>query len=142
VVELKLTAEQRRLVDEYTEVRARVMAWRPAVNPDAARFGELEAQLLAMAAGIEADQSAILKGNRSTVPVTECERKRTIIKIPSLFRLLGTGWVSENCKPTLKAIQKALTKEQLAKYVSESRSGPRTLGEPVTSAPTERTAAA
>ncbi len=34
-------------MDEYVTVRARVMSWRPAVNPHAARFAELESALLA-----------------------------------------------------------------------------------------------
>ena len=142
MTDLKLTAEQRRLVDEFSEVRARVIAWRPAVNPDAARFAELNQQLVALAANMDPAEATVLKGYRFLVPVSACERKRTIVKIPALFRKLRAKWVAEHCKPTLTAIEKALSKEDLVRYVEESRSGPRSLGEPAAVTSVPKTAAA
>ena len=41
MIQPKLTRAQRLELDEYAQVRANVMAWRPPVNPHEARFEEL-----------------------------------------------------------------------------------------------------
>jgi hypothetical protein len=127
----KLTPEQRRLVDEYVEVRAKCLAWRPAANPHVSRFAELQVAILAWFEKQDPEDQILAKGNKFSLPVGAKERKRTIVRIPELFRRLGMKWVAEHCKPALGALEKALPKDELAKYVEESRTGPRSLGEPV-----------
>lgn len=131
MIEAKLTPEQRKLVDEFAEARQRCMAWTPAVNPHAARRQELEKLILSWFENSEAAEPIIAAGNRYTVPVSIRENRRTLILIPKLLKRLGQKWVVENFKPTLTSIEKALTKEELQKYMNEERSGPRTIGEPV-----------
>jgi len=140
MIEPKLTPDQKKLVDEYTEVRAKCMAWKPAVNPDAARYAELQKELLSWFEGEKGDERkapALLKGTRFTVPVAARENKRTIIQIPKLLKRLGTKWIHENFKPTLKSIETVLTPVEMKKFVTEENSGPRTLGEPVSAVATK-----
>ena len=127
----KLTAEQRKLVDEFREVRARYLAFKPNVNPDAARYAVLEETILGWFAGMKGDEVILAKGDKFSVPISACERKRTIKNIPALLKRLGTAWVKEHFKPTLKDLTKALDEKELAKFVDETRTGPRTVGEPV-----------
>lgn len=135
MIEAKLTPEQRKIVDEFAVVRQRCMAWTPAVNPHAARRQELEKLILSWFENSEAAEPIIAAGNRYTVPVSMRENSRTLVLIPRLLKRLGQKWVVENFKPTLKSIEKALTKEELAKYVQEERSGARSIGEPVQNQP-------
>jgi hypothetical protein len=131
MTELKLTPDQRKEIDEYVEVRAKCMAWQPAVNPFAARLAELEPKLLAMAESLDAKEASVLHGNKYVVPISGRERKRTILQVPKLFKKLGMKWVVANCKPTLKAVEKALSAKEFKAFVSEEQTGPRNLGEPV-----------
>ena len=132
MVEPKLSPDQRKLVDEYVEVREKCRAWRPEVNPNAARLAELQPLLIALAGSTDPERPLTLKGKKHVVPVSRCELRRTILRIPALFRRLGAKWVAEHCKPTLTALEKSpLSPEELASFIHQDRTGPRTLGEPV-----------
>ncbi|HLJ77864.1 MAG TPA: hypothetical protein VKT75_10660, partial [Acidobacteriaceae bacterium] len=137
VQNLPLTSEQRKLVDEYVQVRTQYRAWKPDVNPHTARFIELQQVLAGLGEVLNPEDSGILTGNKFVVPVSARERRRTIVRIPQLFRKLGGKWVAENCKPPLAALEKSLSEKDLAKFVEESRTGPRNLGEPVAIAATK-----
>jgi hypothetical protein len=140
MIEPKLTPEQKKLVDEYAEARLKVMAWKPEANPHAARFEELNSLILTWFENEKADEAILARGNRYTVPVAAREKKRTILRIPQLFKRLGSKWVAENVRPTLKAIEKALSPEEMKKFVLEERTGPRSLGEPVVHSATAKVA--
>ncbi len=130
-----LTAEQKRLVDEYVEVREKWKSWQPPVNPHAARFAELKVRILGWFEKEPADVAFIAEGKSFKLPISARERKRTLKNLPALLRKLGQKWIAENCMPTLGAVEKAIPAEKLSLYIDEERSGPRNIGEPVRCAP-------
>jgi hypothetical protein len=133
VIEPKLNPDQRKLVDEYVEVRKHCAAWKPSVNPHAARLAQLEPLLTEMAGfnPVQAKETFVLRGDQFVVPLSARRLKRTILQIPKLFKLLGTKWVAEHCAPTLTDLEKSsLTEKQLKSFILEEQSGQRTLGEP------------
>ena len=133
MIEPKLTPEQRKLIDEYVEVRARCQAWKPETNPHAARFEVLDELIPTWFSKLDAAEAILAHGNEFSVPFSACERKRKLKPkaIPALLKRLGTKWIQARFKPTFKDLEKTLTAEELAKYVTESRTGPRNPGEPV-----------
>ena len=122
------------LADEFGDVRLRFMAWRPEVNPDAQRYYDLSTQLLARQEGKPAAEQLLVEGLKWAVPISACEKKRTITKPVALFRRLKK--LSEKrflalYKITLGAIDKAIPDpKERARYVSEERTGPREIREP------------
>lgn len=127
---LKLTPAQKQVVDEYVEVRQRMLQWRPQVNPDAQRFQELEDLILSWCAKKPATKRLILEGSTHVVPVSPCENKRVVINLPGLLKKLGSTKFVAIAKVTLKAIERVIPKEQRKLYIRESRNGPREIGEP------------
>ena len=119
------------LVDEYAEVRQRVLAWKPNVNPDAKRYAELHEQILAAAAPKPAEEGVVLEGKLWRVPVSPQENESTIKSIPALQKRLGLKWFLENAKITLAAVRKAIPKEKLGLYILTERTGAREVQEPV-----------
>ncbi len=129
----KQREEEAALIDEFVEVRAKYKAWAPAVNPHLLRFQVLSATLLQIANRQDAAAAPILDGVKYKVPVTACERVRSFIDLPRLVKKLGgLKWLLANVKPTLAAVDKAIPDlAERSKYISETRSGGRTIGEPV-----------
>jgi len=119
------------LVDEYVEVRAKVLAWKPNVNPDAARYAELHAKMLEAATKARADQAVVLEGKLWKLPITHQEQQSTIISIPALQKKLGLKWLLENCSVTLAKVRKAIPRNKLADYILTERTGNREVQEPV-----------
>lgn len=123
------------LADEYAEVRLRMMAWKPNVNPNAQRFGELATELVARQAGKPAAEQIIVEGERYIVPISPRENKRTVTKPVALYRRLkklGEKKFLALYKITLGAIDKAIPDaKERARYVKEERTGPREIREPV-----------
>lgn len=127
----KLTPAQRKLVDEYAEVREKVAAWQPAANPHAARLAELTKAIIEFTDEQPADEEVLLAGNRFRVPVGMKRVSREIVNLPKLFKRLGRAWVEEHCKPNLGDLDKALTPEERQPFIVESRSLSRIVGKPV-----------
>lgn len=128
----KLSPSLRKLVDEYADTLNKVAAWKPAVNPDVARLAELSAQITQLTDTKPADEEIVLVGYRFQIPVGMKRIRRTIVRIPQLFRRLGMAWVQEHCAPSLGDLDKALTENERAQYVQESRALSRIIGKPVT----------
>jgi hypothetical protein len=127
-----LTSQQKAvLIDEYVECRERVKAWKPNVNPHAQRYLELQSLILAWYEKSPAEKSAVAEGNSYRLPISARENKRTVVNLAGLVRKLKLSWLLENCKVTLKAIEKAVPKEKLPLYIHEELAGPREIGEPV-----------
>lgn len=137
----KLTPPQRRLLDEYAELRAKVASWKPPANPDAARLAELSTQVLALADQQPADAEVLLVGNAFSVPVGMKRVKRSIVNLPKLFKRLGRAWVETHCQPSLGDLDKAeLTAEEKAEFVNESRELSRIIGTPAMALPKRKAA--
>jgi len=138
-----LTPARKALVDEYKRVRDKVEAWRPAVNPHAARHAEIEAEILSWVEDEAADQEILLVGNTVNVPISARRKRHTIIHLPQLFKKLGLKWISEHCKPTLGDLKKSpLPPQVLEKFIKETQDGGRTIGEPVVAQPNSKAVAA
>lgn len=136
----ELTPSQRKLVDEYVEAREQWKSWQPAVNPHAARYEQLKAEILTWFAERPANHAFIAQGDSFTLPISPRENKRNVINTLKLVRTLGLKWVAENCKPTLTAIEKALSPEKREQFITESREGPRSIGEPARVAAVQKAA--
>lgn len=123
------------LADEYSEFRARMMAWKPNVNPDAQRFSQLGTELLKRQEKEPAEKQIQVQGERYIVPISARERKRTIVAPIGLYRKLkklGEKKIVALYKITLAAIDKAIPDEkERGRYVHEDRTGSREIGEPV-----------
>jgi len=127
----KLTPAQRKTIDEYAEVRASAAAWRPAVNPHAARLAELQKHVMDLADLQPADAEVLLVGRRFSVPVGMRRIKRTIINLQQLWNRLGKEWMLKHCAPSLGDLDKALEPEDRAHFIDEERTLSRIIGEPV-----------
>ena len=121
------------LVDEYAEVRQRMMALEPNVNPDAQRFDELEAEVLERAKPVEAEKSIIMHGQRFTLPVSPRRKVRTMLAdaLPKLLKKFGRDKFLAACTLPLGAVDKLVPADERKKYLKEAFTGPRIIGEPV-----------
>lgn len=119
------------LVDEYCDLREKMKAWRPALNPHAARFAELGSLILASADPLPANRPIVAAGARWTLPITARRIQRSVINLAGFFRVVGRDRYLELCSPTLASVEKEIPAEQRAKYIVEAQTGHRTLGEPV-----------
>lgn len=132
-----LTTEQKKLVDEYQQVRERCMAWKPNVNPDAARYQELQAAMLELCAAEAPDQAVVLEGNLYDLPISMRENRREIKDRHMLWRrikrLLGgtDKKMAGVYKITLGQIDKILPSDEHEKFLIQERTGPREIQEPV-----------
>lgn len=128
------------LADEYAEVRLRMMAWKPNVNPDAQRFGELAEELLSRHVDEAAEKQIQVQGERFVVPISPRQNKSSIVDRLALYkrirRLVGVEKMVEYYSITLTAARKLLSKTEQAKYIREERTGRREIGEPVMKAGT------
>jgi hypothetical protein len=130
----KLTSAERKLVDEYSEMRGKASLWVPPVNPHAKRLAELEKQLVTITDKQPADADLVLCGSRYSVPVGPKRIKRTIENVGELFDRLAPEWIRMHCIPNLGDLDKVLkgfTPEDRAKFISESRELSRTIGAPI-----------
>jgi hypothetical protein len=117
------------LVDEYCDLGQLMKAWRPNVNPHAARFFQLETLILAHYE--KAPKEAIIaKGTRYVLPVSARRMKRWAINLDRFFKTIGKARYIELCAPTLGAIEHEIRKDKRALYIAEDQTGNRTLGEP------------
>ena len=128
---LPLTAEQRASVDEFARVRQLCLAFQPNVNPHAARFAALEAELLIWCEGVDPEQPVVLEGEHFQVPVSRQEWQRRPKNIRKLFNAVGVTKFLAACSMTLTSIRKLIPKGEQGDYISETRTGPREIGEPV-----------
>jgi hypothetical protein len=136
----KLTPAQRKLIDEYAETRAKVAAWKPAVNPHAARLAALVVEITKLTDREPADEEVLLAGYHFSVPVGMKRIKRTIVRLKQLFRRLGSEWVEEHCQPNLGDLDKALAPEERSEFVEESRELSRIIGVPLAAQPKTKAA--
>ena len=136
----KLTPAQRKAIDAYVAARASYSAWRPAVNPHAEALAEGEKLILDLTDKQDAKDEVLLVGYRFSVPVGPKRIRRTLIKIPALFKRLGKQWVQKHCAPSLGDFDKALEPDERALFVKEERVLSRIIGEPVQAAPISKVA--
>ncbi len=122
------------LADEYAETRLRMMAWRPEVNPDAQRFGDLGDELLRRQEDKPADQQIIVDGAVYRVPISPRENRTSIVDPLAVYRIVrreGVGAVLRAYTITLAKIRKVLSEAQQEKCLKTERTGPREIREPV-----------
>jgi hypothetical protein len=119
------------LVDEYCDLRERMKAWRPEVNPIAARYAEVSALILAAYESHPAAAPIIAHGRRFDLPITARRIERKISNLAGFFRKIGRDKFLEVCSLTLGAVEREIPKDKLNLYISESQTGHRTIGEPV-----------
>ena len=130
------------LIDEYAELRERMKAWKPNVNPHAARYAEVSALILAAYETWPASEPIVAEGARYKLPVSARRLERKIIDLAAFFKRIGRERYLEICKPTLGAIEKEIPKEKLGLYIEGKETGPRQIGEPVQKEVIEKRAAA
>lgn len=130
------------LIDEYSDLREKMKAWRPNVNPHAARFAEVSALILAAYETWPAKEPIVAEGLRFKLPITARRLERKIIDLAGFFRKIGRERYLEICEPTLGAIKKEIPKEKIGLYVEGKETGPRQIGEPVQKEAVEQRAVA
>lgn len=122
----------KKLVDEYVDVRSRSNAFKPNVNPHLKRLGELEELLLKACDNQPAADRIVLKGNLYLVPVSPRHNESEIKSVAAVHQRLGLDWLLANCKITLGAVKKAITdKAERAKFIATTQTGDREIQEPV-----------
>lgn len=132
-----------RIVDEFAELGEKMAAWRPNVNPHAARFAELSAQILEFYENCPPQLPLIAEGIRYKLPITARQVKRWPINLMGFFRKIGRDAYLEMCQPTLADIEATIRdKEKRKLYIAEDQSGVRKLGRPVRKELCEQRAAA
>lgn len=132
--QVKLTAEQRALVDEFGELDRKYRL----AKPDLDRYEKLKHVIKPWFSELPGDQAATAEGNLYTLQVTACEVERTPDK-RKIYRLVGPKLFLEIADVTQKAVKAALESlnkaSEFAKLYSEARTGSRTLAA-VAKAPT------
>lgn len=119
------------LVDQYVDLYSKMAAWRPNLNPHAAPFERVKAEILAFYENHPAKEPAIAEGKRYRVPVTPRQVKRWPINVLGFFRKVGKDAYLQMCQPGLGQIEHMIEKDRLDLYIASSQTGPRRLGEPV-----------
>jgi hypothetical protein len=121
------------LIDEYAEIRARMNAWKPNVNPHEARFDEIEAEILERQSKHPATKALILQGTRFTLPVSARRKVRSYLAgaVEKLFAKVGQAEFLKVCAPPVTWVDKQIPLPERGQYLSETFTGPRTIGEPV-----------
>lgn len=131
---VKLTPEQRALVDEFGELDRKYRL----AKPDLDRYEKLKHVIKPWFSSLPGEQPATAEGNLYTLQVTACEVERTPQKAV-ISRLLGPKIFLEIADVTQKAVKAALEQlkkaDQFSKCFSESRTGSRTLGAVAKSTP-------
>lgn len=132
------------LIDEYCDLREKMKAWKPNLNPHAARFAEAGALILAFyeAHARPAAESIVAEGARYKLPITARQVKRWPINLAGFFRKIGRDAYLAMCPPNLGDIEKAIVADKRKLYIGESQTGIRKLGEPVRREAVEAKAAA
>jgi hypothetical protein len=130
------------LVDEYAGLREKMKAWKPSVNPHAARFAELGALILKCYEEYPAAEPTVAEGFRYRLPITARRFERKIIDLAGFLKKVGRQKFLSMCNVTLGAVEKEIPEGKRALYISTKQSGPRQIGEPVTREAVERRAAA
>jgi hypothetical protein len=118
------------LVERFVELRTKNRAFKPDVNPFAESFAKVQAELLAFYEKQDPEQSFIAQGIDHEVPVSARQNKRTIKSLGKVFRAVGQRKFIDACNFTLSALEKLIDRERLHEFITEERTGPRTLGEP------------
>jgi len=119
------------LIDEFADMRAKMRAWKPDVNPHAQRFGAVKQQILDCYEGADPEQTYLAEGIVYKLPISACELRRKIKDLYKVFLRLKSKRFVSLCSFTLGALEKAIPKDKLAQYIHEERTGPREIGEPV-----------
>jgi len=119
------------LIDEYCDLRERMKAWKPEVNPIAGRYAEVSALILAAYESHPAAAPIVAHGRRFDLPISARRIERKIHDLAGFFRRIGRDKFLEICSVTLKAVEKEVAADKLDLYVGTSQTGHRTIGEPV-----------
>jgi len=130
-VKLKSGTKSKPKTDQSVVLQARVeRAYKLKQELDAAKAVDKEYK------SILSDFRGLTEDSDPTVPVTfvgtdhklvlsECPLERTIVSNDKVIEILGTKVFQEIAKVTLKDLEKYLVPEELAKVVSEDRTGTR-----------------
>ena len=122
------------LADEFAETRLRMMAWKPALNPDAQRYSELSDELLARQADEPAEKRILIEGEKFVVPISPQENSSTITDVGAVYRVIrrkGNDILLGAYSITLAKARKLLSDQQQQKWITTERTGAREIGEPV-----------
>lgn len=127
-----VSPEQIAVIDEYAEVRQRMLAWRINVNPHAERFAELQAEILSWCEREKGSSKLILQGDRWILPVSARQMKRSVKNVQKFIEAIGGLKVyAELMPPTLDLVERKLPADKRKEYISEERTGRRMIQEPV-----------
>jgi hypothetical protein len=119
------------LIDEYCDLREKMKAWKPSLNPHAARFDELKTLILASVEKEPANRPIVAPGTRWTLPITARHIQRSVVNLAAFFKVVGRDRYLELCSPTLAAVENEISAEQVGRFITSAQTGGRTIGEPV-----------
>ena len=123
---VKLSPEQRTLVDEFGELDRKYRLW----NPDLKRYEALKHIIKPWFRDLPGDQAATAQGTTYTLNVTPCEQESTPEK-KRIYRLLGPKLFLEVAEITQKALKAALETlkktDQFDQCFTKPRTGSRIL---------------
>ena len=111
------------LVDEFGDCKSKV----EAVAAFAKRAESLRAQILTRVGVIKPEATKDVHGSRHVVTISAQSNQRTVGKLSQLSKRIGLPKFLASCTFPLKALELVLSGEEAVAYVTESRTGPRTV---------------
>lgn len=129
-----VSPERSAVIDEYAEVRQRMLAWRENMNPHAERYQELQAKILSWCESEKAELKIILKGGKWSLPISARQNRRMVKNVARFIEAIGgLKTYAELMPPTLGLVEQYIPADKRAEYITEERTGRRMIQEPVPS---------
>jgi hypothetical protein len=131
----KLINLRRGAVDEYGELCRQVAAFKPVLD----RQKALEREIASWYDEQAPEEAYEVEGTVYTVQISARKRERRITDLPALFKHLGKLEFVRWCTFPLSAIDKLIDKDLQSEFLTEERTGSRTV-KAVAKAPLKRAA--
>lgn len=108
------------IADEFGDLASRL-------KPLKDRYEQLRDRILERYENLEPHKSATLDGTRYSIEISPREKVREIKDMKKVQKRLSLPVFLQECKITIGSLKKYIADLELTKYLTESRTGPRTL---------------
>lgn len=113
------------IIDELGRLDAEIAA--DGIATKLTRIKTLRETVRAWSETEPAEKPLLYEGKAYSVTLTPRENQRSIRSLQAVYKALGIAKFIVACSLTLKALEEAVGKENIGKYVTEERTGSRTV---------------
>lgn len=123
MAKLKLPKNYVAVIDELGRLEAEIDKLKPKVE----RAKVLDREIAQWCDHLPPDQEKAIDGEHYAAVVSRRDNQRRIVSLGKIFRTVGQAKFLEKCTLTLKALDSLIHREKQAGFVTEERTGKRTV---------------